>query len=209
MIDLQLLFPAALENLDNNLLLAINGAHTPFLDTVMWWLSDKWIWIVFYVMLAAMMFRKVGYKNGITALIFIGLMIAATDMVCSQLIRPAFERLRPANLMNPISQYIHIVNGYRGGTFGFPSCHAANTFALATFLSFVMQNRKFTVAMVIWSLVICYSRIYLGVHYPGDILAGIIVGSVIATACYQGYAATLRNASSIKSFLRIGSSNAE
>lgn len=209
MIDLQLLFPAALENLDNNLLLAINGAHTPFLDTVMWWLSDKWIWIAFYVMLAAMMFRKVGYKNGITALLFIGLMIAATDMVCSQLIRPVFERLRPANLMNPISQYIHIVNGYRGGTFGFPSCHAANTFALATFLSFVMQNRKFTIAMVIWSLVICYSRIYLGVHYPGDILAGIIVGSALATACYQGYAATLRNASSIKSFLRIGSSNAE
>lgn len=209
MIDLQLLFPATLENIDNNLLLAINGAHTPFLDSVMWWLSDKWIWIVFYVMLAAMMFRKVGYKNGITALLFIGLMIAATDMVCSQLIRPVFERLRPANLMNPISQYIHIVNGYRGGTFGFPSCHAANTFALATFLSFVMQNRKFTIAMVIWSLVICYSRIYLGVHYPGDILAGIIVGSALATACYQGYATTLRNASSIKSFLRIGSSNAE
>lgn len=203
MIDLQLFFPAFLENLDNTLLLAINGAHTPVLDTVIWWLSDKWIWVVFYLMLAAIMFRKVGYKNGIVALLFIGLMIAATDMVCSQLIRPAFERLRPANPLNPISEYIQVVNGYRGGMYGFPSCHAANTFALATFMSLIMRNARLSWFLVIWSLVICYSRVYLGVHYPGDIIAGITIGAMIAYVCYKGYAATIRNADSIKGLLRI------
>ena len=71
---------------------------------------------------------------------------------------------------------VHIVNGYRGGMYGFVSSHAANFFAIATLVSFIMRHRLVVIALYGWGLAQCYSRMYLGVHYPGDILGGIIVG---------------------------------
>lgn len=164
----------------------------------MWFMSAKLVWIPFYILLTYLLFRKVGIKNGILALVFIGLTIAMADQVCSHLIRPAFERLRPSNPSNPISQYIHIVNGYRGGLFGFPSCHAANTFALATFLSMTIKRRAFIIGIFIWAVLVSYSRMYLGVHYPMDILVGGSIGTCLAIFCYAGYSLTLRNAAAIK-----------
>ena len=79
---------------------------------------------------------------------------------------------------------IHIVNGYRGGRYGFPSCHAANTFGLAFFLVYLFRQRMLSVFILLWALVTCYSRAYLGVHYPGDLLAGALLGFIGASLFY-------------------------
>lgn len=106
------------------------------------------------------------------------------DQVGATVIRPVVCRLRPANLENPISEFVQIVNGYRGGRYGFPSCHAANTFGLAFFLFYLFRNRALNWFIMLWAVVTCYSRSYLGVHYPGDLLVGAFVGFVGASLCY-------------------------
>ena len=110
----------------------------------------------------------------------VGAVLAVTlaDQVTASLLRPMFERLRPANLDNPISAMVHIVNDYRGGRYGFPSCHAANTFAVVSLMSLFFYRWRFTLFIIMWALLNCYSRLYLGVHYPGDLIAGILVGSI-------------------------------
>ena len=90
----------------------------------------------------------------------------------------------PPNLENPLSAMVHIVNGYRGGSYGFPSCHAANTFGLAFFILYLFRSRLLSTFILAWALVTCYSRAYLGVHYPGDLLAGAVLGFVGASLCY-------------------------
>ena len=105
----------------------------------------------------------------------------------SSLIRHAVGRLRPANLDNPISDLVHVVNGYRGGRYGFPSSHAANSFGLVFFLFFLMRKSPLPAIMTVWAIVNCYSRIYLGVHYPGDILCGSLVGLLGAAIVWLVY----------------------
>lgn len=167
-------------HIDERLLLIVNNAHSPFFDSVMWLISDRWVWVPFYIFLAYLLFRRMSWKRAALCLVAIGLVIFATDQTCATLIRPEFERLRPANLDNPLSSLVHVVNGYRGGRYGFPSCHAANTFALAVYMSLVFRNWRFTVAMILWACIVSYSRMYLGVHYLGDIISGAIVGSLYA-----------------------------
>lgn len=177
-------FIATLNNFDTSIFLFLNGLHTDFLDPVMMTVSGKLPWIPFYIFLAFMLFRRVGRNRGIIFLLMIGLTILAADQIGSQLIRPAFERLRPSNPDNPISPLVHIVNGYRGGRYGFPSCHAANTFAVATMLTLVFKRRQWTIGMYSWAAVVSYSRIYLGVHYTGDIFVGAVLGSAVAVGFY-------------------------
>lgn len=169
-----------LADLDARLLLIVNGAHSPFFDAVMWCISGRWIWVPFYIVLTYMLFRRFSWKRATLCLITIGLIILAADQTCASLIRPEVCRLRPANLNNPLSHLVHVVNGYRGGRYGFPSCHAANTFALAMFMSLVFRNRWFTVMMFSWAIVVSYSRMYLGVHYFGDLFCGASVGFLFA-----------------------------
>lgn len=174
-----------LADLDARLLLIVNGAHSPFFDAVMWCISGRWIWVPFYIVLTYMLFRRFSWKRATLCLITIGLIILAADQTCASLIRPEVCRLRPANLNNPLSQLVHVVNGYRGGRYGFPSCHAANTFALAMFMSLVFRNKRFTVMMFSWAIVVSYSRMYLGVHYFGDLFCGASVGSLFAVLFYS------------------------
>lgn len=110
--------------------------------------------------------------------------------VCT-LIRPEVCRLRPSNPENPLSEMVHIVGGYRGGSYGFPSCHAANSFALASFLTLLFANRKLSLFIFAWAVLNSYSRVYLGVHYPGDLLVGAIIGTAagLAMAFAAGYVA--------------------
>lgn len=174
-----------LADLDARLLLIVNGAHSPFFDAVMWCISGRWIWVPFYIVLTYMLFRRFSWKRATLCLLTIGLIILAADQTCASLIRPEVCRLRPANLNNPLSHLVHVVNGYRGGRYGFPSCHAANTFALAMFMSLVFRNKRFTVMMFSWAIVVSYSRMYLGVHYFGDLFCGASVGSLFAVLFYS------------------------
>lgn len=173
-----------LSDIDARLLLIVNGAHSPFFDSVMWCISGCWIWVPFYAVLAYLLFRRMSWKRASICLVTIGLIILAADQTCATLIRPEIGRLRPANLNNPLSSFVHVVNGYRGGRYGFPSCHAANTFALAVFMSLVIRHKWFTVMMFSWAFVVSYSRMYLGVHYFGDLFCGATIGSLFAVLFY-------------------------
>ena len=170
--------------MDDQLLLFVNSLHNPFFDTVMWCISSRWLWVPFYLMLVYFLFRRFSWKYGVVCLLAIGLLIFAADQTCASLIRPEICRLRPSNIGNPLSPFVHIVNGYRGGSYGFPSCHAANVFALAVFLSLVFHDRRFTFSLFAWAILVSYSRMYLGVHYFGDLFCGAIVGSMYAVLIY-------------------------
>lgn len=173
--------------LDESLLLFINGMHNPFFDSIMWTVSEKWVWIPFYLLLAYLIFRRGTWRNGTICLLMIALLITMTDQTCASLIRPTAERLRPSNPDNPVSGLIHLVNGYHGGRYGFPSCHAANSFALSVFLSLYFKRKAITTLMLAWAVLVSYSRVYLGVHYPGDILAGMAVGTSYAILLYLAF----------------------
>ena len=171
-------------NLDTQLFLFLNGMHCDFFDTFMKMFSGRFIWIPMYAVLLLIVAKTFTLRQTIAICIGVALVITIADQGCATFIRPYFERLRPSNPDNPISELTHIVGGYRGGSYGFPSCHAANTFALATFMSLLFQSVRFRKAIFLWAGVTIYSRIYLGVHYPGDLLVGAAIGSVIGVAVY-------------------------
>lgn len=110
--------------------------------------------------------------------------VGCTDYLCASIIRPAVQQLRPTNPDNPVSAMLHIVRGYIGGKYGFPSCHAANSFAIAVFSTLWFQRKWMAVVLVAWALLECYTRLYLGVHYPSDIVFGMAIGSLIAYIVY-------------------------
>lgn len=173
-----------LREIDTALFLSVNSHTHDSLDFWIFWLSSRIIWIPFYLSLLYAVVLSFGWRTALLTAIFAGVAVGCADQISASLIRPIVERLRPAHLENPVSPLVHIVGDYRGGRYGFPSCHAANTFALAMFTSLVFRRRVFTVAIFLWALMICYTRLYLGVHYPGDILAGASIGSVSGFAFY-------------------------
>ena len=170
-----------LEHIDRALFLTLNGWHSPFLDYVMWYVSARIYWIPLYIILLVMIFRRFGWKNTLVIILTISAVIAATDQTAYHFFKLTFERLRPSH--NPeIEHLVHSVNGYKGGVYGFVSNHAANSFALAVFVSLIFRTRWVILGMLFWAVLIGYSRIYLGVHYPGDIIGGVILGSAFAFA---------------------------
>lgn len=174
-----------LNSLDADLLLFFNGLHSGFFDRFMVLASSRWVWLPMYCGLFMILLRITSPK--MTLLYSVGLFfaIALTDQTCATLIRPAIERMRPSNPDNPLSALVHIVDGYRGGRYGFPSCHGANSAALLVFMGCVMRRRLYVWVLASWALLHVYSRIYLGVHYPGDIICGAAIGSVISYSCYR------------------------
>lgn len=183
-----------LQEIDTQLFLYLNSLHVDWLDQPMALLTGRWIWIPFCIALSVMIYFRVGFQKMLIALVLIGLAIVVTDQICALVIRPYVARLRPANIDSPISDMVHIVNGYRGGQYGFPSCHASNTFCLAAFISLLLKRKWITAMMISWALFQCYTRIYLGLHYPGDILAGAIVGSLIGSSFFLIYITAINKA---------------
>lgn len=178
---------AMINDVDTDLLLWLNSAHNAFFDVFMMLFTGKWIWIPMYLSLAYLLLKNMTAKQAMMCIVAIALVIVVTDQMSSSLIRHAVGRLRPANLENPISDMVHIVDGYRGGRYGFPSSHAANSFGLVFFLYFLMRRSPLPAFLMVWAIVNCYSRIYLGVHYPGDILCGALVGLLGATIVWLIY----------------------
>lgn len=167
-----------LTSLDEQILLLFNVHHTALMDEFMALITGRWIWIPFYLVLIDLLFKKLGPKYAALTLVAVVLAITLTDQVCAHVIRPFIGRLRPCNPDNPIFGAITLVKGIQPGGYSWPSCHAANTFALATLLSCVMRSRKFTAMIFTWAIVVSISRLYCGVHYPTDILCGAAFGSV-------------------------------
>lgn len=173
-----------LANIDQTIFLFFNGMHTTFGDYFMSVFTGKWIWVPMYAAILYVLLRNFNWKVVLGCLVAIALTITFADQVCATLIRPMVERLRPSNPDNPISDLVHIVNGRRGGSYGFPSCHASNSFGLAFFLVFLFRQRRLSLFICLWATLTCYTRIYLGVHYPGDLLAGTVVGLCGAALMY-------------------------
>lgn len=174
-----------LSALDTNIFLWLNGHHTAYWDQVMWFISGKFEWVPLYILLIAFIIYR--YKKQ-SILIITCLLVAVilADQLAVHAFKEVFERLRPSR--NPdIEQMVHLVNGYRGGLYGFVSNHAANTFALATFLSMLIGNKYFSLSIIIWASLVSYSRIYLGVHYPGDVVGGAMLGILIGWLLFISY----------------------
>lgn len=163
-------------NLDTEIFLLFNSWNNLFWDIAMKMATGKLIWIGMYFALVYALGKAYGWQTALVMIVMTALSVAAADQLTASVIRPVVERLRPSNMDNPISHLVHIVNGYRSGGYSFPSCHAANTFAVATLMSLVFRRWRFTFAIVFWAILNCYSRVYLGVHYPGDLLAGMVIG---------------------------------
>lgn len=173
-----------LNDIDTQVFLFFNGANSPFFDGFMKTFTGRFVWVPMYAALVFMMWRACRWPKMLFYLFGVVLAVTITDQVCATFIRPAVERLRPSNLQNALSQMAYIVDGYRGGRYGFPSCHAANSFALAMFMSLLVHRRGFAAFMLGWAVMNSYTRLYLGVHYPGDLLAGTIIGSAVGAGCY-------------------------
>lgn len=174
-----------LQGIDEQILFLFNGYHTQFLDSAFMFVTQKYTWVPFYILLVGFMYHKCGWKATLGLLVGVALAITLSDQVCATYLRPVFCRLRPSNPLNPISEYIQLVDGYRSGSYGFPSCHAANTVALATFISLLMNKYKWSVIMIIWAVLVSSSRMYLGVHYPSDIMAGALIGMLMGWIPYM------------------------
>lgn len=176
-----------LVQMDTDLFLTLNSLHTAYLDPFMKLYSGKLIWAPLYASLVYVMWRNLSRRQLLCGLVAVALVILFADQVSATLIRPYVARLRPANLDNPIAPLVHIVDGYRGGRYSFPSCHAANTVGLAVYVALLLRHRTLTLFMLGWALLTCYSRIYLGVHYPGDLLVGSVVGIAGAFLMHRLY----------------------
>lgn len=176
-----------LDALDGQIYLFFNGMHSGFFDNFMMLFTGRFIWVPMYAALLFVVMRNCGWRKGIVAVLCTVLVIVLADQVCGHLIRPNVARLRPSHPDNPLSALATLVNGYRGGTYGFPSCHAANSFGLAMFMSLLLRSRRATWFIFLWAAVNSYSRLYLGVHYPGDLLVGTVFGLLFGALCYYIY----------------------
>jgi len=180
-------------SMDQQLFLALNFDGGPTLDSFMWWASGKWSWVPLYVFLLLAMKKKLEWKPFFWALVMIAVCIAINDQVASGLFKNWIQRLRPSH-EPALEGLVHLVrepngNWYKGGSFGFYSSHAANNAGVACFFLLLMNVREWQkiVMLLFMVLTVGYSRIYLGVHYPGDILMGFFMGIIIGWLCYQVY----------------------
>ena len=178
-------------DLDKQLLLAVNGSQSLYLDSVACSLTNAWTWVPLYLSLFYIAIKN----NGSVAKILLvlgsaGLCVLIAGTVDDTLVKPLVARWRPTH--DPqIGLMVDIVDGYRGGNYGFFSAHAANTFSIAVFFCWLVRSRLLSVALVTWSLVNCWTRMYLGVHYPGDILVGLLWGGFTGTFVFHLFYSSL------------------
>lgn len=186
-----------LEQTDASIFLALNGWHCAFFDHFMMMYSGRFVWLPFYAAFLYVMLRNYPLKSTLTCLLVITLIVTLCDQTASGLLKPMIQRLRPSNLDNPISPMVHIVDGYRGGSYGFPSSHAANAWGVAFYAMYLARRTRLTLFLLGWALLMGYTRIYLGVHYVGDVLVGTLIGLLVATIAYVLYSRLLPNCAQV------------
>ena len=175
-----------LQNVDANISLFLNGLHSAFFDVIMFWISSTTIWIPLYLLIVYFIIKNYKGKAYII-LIAIALLVLLCDQISVHFFKEVFQRFRPCRPESPIHEWVHIVNNHCGGKYGFVSSHATNTFGLAIYLSAVLKRyyRYFPVAIISWAVLVSYSRIYLGVHYFGDVIGGAILGTLLGILVFK------------------------
>ncbi len=173
--------------IDQQLLFWLNGSDSLFTDGVMTTLTAGTTWIPLYIALFYLVLKN--NETMAQVLLTIGCAAACvlvTAGITNLVIKPLVARPRPCD--DPLIKYaVDVVSGVSAGNYSFFSAHAANTSALVMFLALLIRNKLFIVTMIIWSLLNCYTRLYLGVHYPSDILCGLLFGSLMGFMAYVIY----------------------
>src|SRR5450759_4219033 len=161
-----------LERLDQQLFLFLNSINSPFWDQVMHALSGKIIWVPLY--LSILIYMGIKYKQKFLIILLFIILAATLADQSSVLVKNFVERLRPCQEPS-LQGIVHLVNGECGGKFGFVSSHATNSFDVALLSLLFIRKGWFTISIVLWALVVGYTRIYLGVDYPGDVVCGYLL----------------------------------
>ena len=175
----------ALSTIDSDLLLFLNGLHADWMDEVMVLITKMWVWFPLYLLLIYLTVKQYG-KRCWWVFLAVAIVVLCSDQLSAHVCKPLFHRLRPC-YNTDLQDLIHLPKGLAGGKYGFVSSHAANTFAVASFLTATLRkNHKWMgIVLYLWAFISSYSRIYMGYHYPGDILCGAILGILIGLTFWK------------------------
>jgi len=173
--------------IDRQLLLFFNGSGSLFSDAMAKILTTAATWIPLYLSLFYVVLKNNNtVARIVTIVLSAGVCVLLAGTVDDCIVKPVVARWRPSH--DPvIATLVDTVNGYRGGDFGFFSAHASNTFSIAIFFSLLVRSGLLSTALILWSLVNCWTRLYLGVHFPGDIICGLLWGGIVGSLVYFGY----------------------
>ncbi|MDR0511310.1 MAG: phosphatase PAP2 family protein [Rikenellaceae bacterium] len=172
-----------MKELDRSLFLSLNFDGGPALDSFFWHVSKGFVWIPLYALLAYLFLRRFGWRGMLLAVGAMALAVVTADQIAN-IFKYSVQKLRPTHTPE-FQGIIHTVRGYAGGLYGTVSAHAATTAAIATFASLIFHRRWVATLLAVWTVLVAYSRIYLGAHFPADLLFGFVDGCLLGWLGYK------------------------
>ena len=167
--------------IDTYIFYCINSHHTPVADWLLWGFSQWWSWLAVLLLVVVFVTLRREPRRSWVVILGIALCFLFADQLSANIFKPGFCRMRPCHALPDVRMF----HTHCGGQYGFISSHAANVTACATFLALRYRNRLLTALLALWCVLVCYSRPYLGKHYPGDVVVGAMVGFALgALVCF-------------------------